>query len=431
MTAVPATTHGLWGASAPAAPAQPALDQHIEVDVVIVGGGFTGLSAALHLQQKGARTAVLEAQEVGFGGSGRNVGLVNAGMWVMPSALPGELGDVHGQRLLTQLGAGPDLVYELIERYGIACEAVRNGTLHCAVGASGLANIAQRAREWQAHGAPVHLLDAAETARRTGTEAYAGSLLDLRAGTVQPLAYARGLAHAAVQEGAQLYGHSRVTAATDHGTHWTLQTASGGSVKAPWVVVATNAFTDLNGLWGAVRSELVHLPYFNMATPPLPTAVLDKILPGLEGVWDTPDILTSFRRDQAGRLVFGSVGALRGAGAGIHHDWGRRAMAKLYPVLKDVNFEYEWYGWIGMTDNSLPRFHQLARNTVGFSGYNGRGIAPGSVFGRELARLISGEITQADLALPVTDISPVSLRGAKEAWYEVGASVAHFAGARF
>ena len=196
-------SHGLWEASAPPAPHTPPLERAIAVDVAIVGGGFTGLSAALHLQEKGARTAVLEGAEIGFGGSGRNVGLVNAGMWVMPSALSGALGGLHGARLLTQLGAGPDLVYALIERHGIDCEAVRNGTLHCAVGASGLANIRQRATEWQAHGAPVRLLSAEETAERTGTRAYTGALLDQRAGTVQPLAYARGLAHAAQGHTAQ------------------------------------------------------------------------------------------------------------------------------------------------------------------------------------------------------------------------------------
>ena len=425
------TTHGLWAASAPPPPEQPTLQEDLQIDVAIVGAGFTGLSCALHLQQRGIKTAVLDAQTVGYGGSGRNVGLVNAGMWVMPSALPGALGQTYGQRLLHQLGNGPDLVYELVSHYGIECEAVRHGTLHCAVGQSGLDNITQRAREWQAQGAPVHLLDARETAKRTGTEAYTGSLLDLRAGTIQPLAYARGLAHAAVNEGAQLYGHTEVVSAHDAGTHWTLKTSTGATVHAQWVVVATNAFTNVHGIWGSIASELVRLPYFNMATPPLPSRMLDKILPGLEGAWDTPDILTSFRRDKAGRLVFGSVGALRGTGSTIHHDWGRRAMTKLFPELRDIGFEHAWYGWIGMTDNSLPRFHKLARNTVTFSGYNGRGIAPGTVFGRELARLISGEMKEDELALPVSDVATTKCKPVKEAYYEIGAQAAHFVGARF
>lgn len=424
-------SHGLWAASALPAPVTKPLQDAIEVDVAIVGAGFTGLSSALHLQQRGATTAVIDEVAVGFGGSGRNVGLVNAGMWVMPSDLPGALGPVYGQRLLDLLGAGPDLVYELIDRYGIECEAVRHGTLHCAVGQAGLDSIHQRYREWHAHGAPVQLLSASETAQRTGTSVYRGALLDHRAGTVQPLAYARGLAHAAVAHGALLFTGSKVVAAEDRQDHWVLRTSAGGSVKARWVIVATNAFTAVDGLWAPIRTELVHLPYFNMATTPLPTSILQKILPNREGAWDTPDVLTSFRLDGNGRLVFGSVGALRGPGSAIHRGWGRRAMARLFPELRGVDFEYEWYGWIGMTGNALPRFHRMARNIVSFSGYNGRGIATGTTFGRELSRLIVGEIGEADLALPLTQPQAVPLRTVREACYEAGAQLAHLAGARF
>jgi len=418
-------SHGLWEASASPAPDTGPLIEEANVDVVVVGGGFTGLSAALHLQLMGASTAVIEAAEIGFGGSGRNVGLVNAGMWTMPSSLASELGDVHGQRLLSLLGDGPDLVYELVQRYEMDCDAVRNGTLHCAVGSAGLKNIAQRAREWQVHGAPVSLLDAEETARRTGTRRYRGALLDLRAGTIQPLAYVRGLAHAAIAEGARVFTRTRVRDAEDLGSHWRLRTDSGGSVNAKWVVVATNAFTEVAGPWSALRTELVHLPYFNMATTPLPARLLETVLPGREGAWDTPDVLTSFRLDRHGRLVLGSVGALRGTGSAIHRGWGRRALVKLFPQLEGIGFQYEWYGWIGMTTDALPRFHRLARNTVSFSGYNGRGIATGTTFGRELARLVSGETSEDELALPATPPAAVAFRGLKERYYEFGAQVAH------
>lgn len=424
-------SHGLWEACAPAAPSTPALGQDIAVDVAVVGAGYTGLSAALHLAQGGAAVAVLEAVAVGFGGSGRNVGLVNAGMWVMPSELPGELGETFGARLLKLLGDAPALVFDIVQRFGIDCQALNKGTLHCAVGAGGLAAISARWRQWQATGAPVHLLDADATARKTGTRAYAGSLLDLRAGTIQPLAYVRGLAGAALSAGAAIYSNTTVTAVQDLGTHWLLRTHTGHTVTAKWVIVATNAYTDGDGVWPQLSTELVRLPYFNMATPPLSDKLRAQILPGLEGMWDTSQVLSSLRYDQAGRLVFGSVGALRGIGHAIHQGWGRRALAKLYPQLKNVAFDYEWYGWIGMTPNALPRFHRLARNTVSFSGYNGRGIAPGTTFGRELAKLVLGQIGEADLPLPLTDVVPTPLRGLKEAYYEAGAQVAHFAGARF
>lgn len=424
-------SHGLWEASAPPAPATGALAEPIAADVVVIGAGFTGLSAALHAAEAGARVAVVEAVDIGFGGSGRNVGLVNAGMWVMPEVLPSELGDRYGARLLQLLGDAPKQVFDLVARHRIDCQAVHRGTLHCAVGKAGLREITERARQWQGRGAAVQLLDARQAAERVGTTAYSGALLDPRAGTIQPLAYARGLAQAAMSAGARLYSGSRVTSVVDHGDTWQLRTGSGGTVTARWVIVATNAYTGVDGLWPQLGTELVSLPYFNLATPPLDPALRSSILPGGEGAWDTRQVLSSFRFDAAGRLVFGSVGALRGTGAPIHRDWGRRAMTKLFPRLRGIDFEHQWYGRIGMTPNALPRFHRLARNTVSFSGYNGRGIAPGTAFGRELARLVLGEIGENDLPLPLSEARPAPCRVAREMLYEVGSQVVHLADARF
>jgi glycine/D-amino acid oxidase-like deaminating enzyme len=192
--------------------------------------------------------------------------------------------------------------------------------------------------------------------------------------------------------------------------------------------VATNAYSQ--NTWKMLRAELVRLPYFNLATPPLGAALSASILPERQGVWDTRTVLSSLRLDRAGRLVFGSVGALRGAGLSIHRNWGRRALGRLFPELRDVEFAHEWYGWIGMTDDALPRFHRLDRNIVSMSGYNGRGIAPGTTFGRDLARLVSGQIMDSDLSLPVTEPVNPPCRAAKEMFYEVGSQVAHLTGAR-
>jgi glycine/D-amino acid oxidase-like deaminating enzyme len=421
-------SHGLWEKTAPLPPATSPLEGNISADVVVVGGGYTGLSSSLHLAEAGSRVVLLEAKEIGFGGAGRNVGLINAGMWVMPNDLPGVLGPVHGERLLDMLGNAPKLVMELIDKHAIACELERNGTLHVAVGADGLKEIEGRTKQWAALGAPVTLLDAAETARRVGSSAYTGSLLDMRAGTLQPLAYARGLAHAAVKAGVAVHTSSPAVATERNGSRWIVKTAMG-QVSADWIVVATDAYST--GPWEQVRAEQVHLPYFNLATTPLGDNLRKSILAGREGVWDTKEILSSYRMDQAGRLVFGSVGALRNTGLSVHKAWAKRSLRKLFPQIGDVEFECEWYGKIGMTDNALPRFHKFAPNVVGFSGYNGRGIAPGTVFGRTLARHILGQMSEADLPLPLTAPAEPSFRAVKEVWYEAGAQVAHFADARF
>ncbi|WP_201403529.1 FAD-binding oxidoreductase [Kaistia sp. 32K] len=420
-------SHGLWERTAPPAPPATPLAGDRTADVVVIGGGYTGLSTALHAARDGLDVVLLEGVEIGFGGSGRNVGLVNAGMWVMPDDVPATLGREPGDRLLELLGDAPRQVFELVRAHGIECELETAGTLHCAVGAKGLAEIRQRAEQWLARGAPVRLLDAADTAEKTGSHAYAGSLLDLRAGTIQPLAYARGLARAALAHGARIHVRSPVVSAERAAGGWRVATA-GGSVTAGWVVVATDAYTSMP--WPEIRAEQIHLPYFNFATVPLDADLRSTILPERQGAWDTREILSSFRLDRAGRLVFGSVGALRGSGAPIHRAWAKRALAKIFPQIGDVAFEAEWYGQIGMTDNCLPRFHKLAPNVITFSGYNGRGIAPGTVFGQILAGHIAGRIPEEALPLPVTDASAARLRRLKEAYYEVGSQIAHLADAR-
>ncbi len=421
-------THGLWEQTAPPAPPTTVLSENITADVVIVGGGFTGLSTALHLASQGLKPVVLEAVEIGFGGSGRNVGLINGGMWVMPDDIPGVLGQVYGERCLSLLSEAPLLVRRLIADYGIDCELEDHGTLHLAVGDKGVSELKERHQQWSARGAPLRLLDAKETALRTGSSAYQGALFDPRAGTLQPLAYVRGLAHTAMTLGARIHTQSPVTGYQRHGQDWQIKTPSG-SVTAPWVVMATDAYST--GPFRILREEQVHLPYFNLATAPLSDNLRKTILPDQEGCWDTKEILSSFRMDRQGRLVFGSVGALRNTGHAIHEAWARRALKRIYPQLGDVTFESAWYGQIGMTKDAVPRFHRFDERMIGMSGYNGRGIAPGTTFGRVLADHITGQTAEADLPLPVTEPQAQAFRGIKEAYYELGAQIAHFTDERF
>lgn len=420
-------SHGLWARTAPGAPQTTALTGRTTADVAIVGAGYTGLSAALHLARRGIKVAVLESDEAGFGAAGRNVGLVNGGMWLMPDEFTRLLGEPHGERCLDLLSTAPLLVREVIAEHGIACELREEGTLHLAVGSAGLVELRERHRQWQARGAPVELLSKEETARRTGSPAYEGALFDPRAGTLQPLAYARGLAHAAIATGASLYTGSPVLAAGRSGTGWTLGTPEG-SVAAEWILVATDAYST--GPWKIVRDEQIHLPYFNFATEPLPAGIRKSILPGGEGCWDTRTLLSSIRTDAAGRLIFGSIGALRNTGRPIHHAWAIRSLHRLFPQLRDIRFETGWYGQIGMTSDAVPRFHEFARRVIGISGYNGRGIAPGTAFGKLLAAYIAGDIKDTGLPLPASLPEPQPFGRLKELYYEAGAQIAHFATAR-
>ncbi len=420
-------SHGLWETTAPTLPPCPPLTGEVVADVAIVGAGYTGLSAALTLAEAGVSVRVIEAVEPGFGGAGRNVGLVNAGMWVMPEAVVQGLGPTFGNRVLDLLSNAPVEVFARVAKHAIPCEANPVGTLHCANDAKGLTELVERARQWQDRAAPVRLLTRDETAQMVGSTAYHGALLDLRAGTIQPLAYARGLALAAQTAGAQIHGQSPVTTITRTSPQWRVATASG-SVTAQWVIMAGDAYA--HGPFAELRGRQVHLPYFNIATEPLTTAQRAAILPQGQGVWDTREILSSYRFDAAGRLIFGSVGALRGAGASVHRAWSRRALARLFPSLKGVGFDAEWFGQIGMTQNNLPGFHQLDRNIIAISGYNGRGIGPGTVFGRCLAEHVLGTRPVDDMPLPLIPAENRALRAVHEAYYEHGATLAHLVGDR-
>lgn len=416
-----ALSHGLWGQTASPALAQPSLAVDLHCDVAIIGAGYTGLSAALHLAERGLSAVVLEAETVGFGGSGRNVGLVNAGMWVMPDTLKQVLGADLGGRMLSFLGEGPAEVFGLVDRYGITCEAQRAGTLHCAVGAKGLDEINLRAAQWRQLNAPVEVLSSASAAEKLGSHAFAGALWDHRTGTIQPLGYARGLGRAALGLGARIYEGTPVSSIQETVDGWHLTTPEG-SVRASWVIGATNIFAT------QVHSDLATsqtvLPYFNMATAPLSEDSRETILPEAQGAWDTRSVLTSFRTDAAGRLIFGSVGQL-GLEASCHKAFARRSLLAMFPQLKSVEFEHFWWGKIGMTADNLPRLARLGHQALAVGGYNGRGIAPGTVYGRALAQHIAGDMALEDIPVPVRDLTPAPFRTIKGLGIRAGAAALH------
>lgn len=418
---------GLWGVSAPPAPACPVLTGSAEARVAIIGAGYTGLSAALHLARAGADVAVIEADLPGAGGAGRNVGLVNAGLWLMPQEVIARAGPVYGPRLLACLGAAPAEVWQIITREGIDCEASATGTLHCAPDLAGAAALTARADQWHSLGADVGLLDQRAATARTGSPAFQAALFDPRAGTLQPLAYARGLARAAQAQGARVYGHSPVTSLSPVPDGWVLSTPQG-SLRAEQVILATDTFTT-----APIRDlahEQVILPYFNFATDPLPPDLLPSILPGREGAWDTRKVLTSFRLDAAGRFIIGSVGQLGALDSAVHRAWATRQMARLYPQLRDIPLRTGWWGAIGTTSDALPRLHQPAPGLWSMSGYNGRGIAPGTVFGRLLAELCLGQISVADMPLPLTPARPAMLRALHGMALRGGSAALHMLSAR-
>lgn len=390
-------------------------------DLVVIGAGFTGCAAALEAARSGKRVVVLEAETIAHGGSGRNVGLVNAGLWLKPDEVVAQMGEAAGTRLIDVLGKGPATVFKLVQDFGIDCEATQAGTLHLAHSPAGFADLEDRFRQGNRFGAPLQLLDREETIRRTGSQAFHGALLDPRAGTVQPRAYCTGLARAAISLGAAIHEQSPVTLVRHVNGNWQV-TAHGHTVTAPALLVATNAYHQMAR--GAYAPQYVTVNYSQFATVPMTEAQREKVLPGGEGCWDTALVMSSVRIDKAGRLIVGGMGQSDGAGAAIHASWARRKLARLYPDLADLPFEHAWTGRIAMTADHIPKAVEFGPSAYAVFGYSGRGICPGTVIGTAAAQALTGQGTDA-MPMPVVKGYSERYTGPKSAWYEFGATLTH------
>ncbi len=408
------TLQSLWSHSAKEdAPNHQALPEN-PIDVAIIGGGFTGLSTALHCAEADLCAHVIEAHDIGHGGSGRNVGLVNAGVWMPPAAVSRHLGTTYGPRFLRYFGDGPQMVFDLIEKHQIQCDVTRSGTIHVAHSPAGLHDLSARANDWQALGAPVSLLTAEEVAQKLGTQAYYGGLLDARAGTINPMGYCRGLARAAVAKGAQISTGVQAQKLVKEQNGWRVIT-DHGELRAKTVVLGTNAYTDT--LWPGLKHSYSTIHFFQFATEPLgPRA--DMIFPERQGVWDTGQIMTSLRKDIDNRLIIGSMGRVMGTSArGISHKWAQHRLRRLFPKLGPVRFESAWHGKIAMTPDHMPRIHILEEGLFTPIGYNGRGITTGTIFGQSMATLLTGAAPET-LPLPISTVKKIPARRLRNSFYD-------------
>ncbi|WP_235263651.1 L-pipecolate oxidase [Nitrincola sp. A-D6] len=397
----------LWQlTSAEALPVSQRLNTDVQTQVCIIGGGITGLSTAVHLQEMGISSCVLEADEVGAGGSGRNVGLVNAGMWLPPEDICERLGAERGERANRLLGGAPALVFELIERYGIDCEAKQQGTLHLAHSQQGVKALQQRFEQFSRQGAPVELFKGAEVEALTGSGRIPATLLDRRAGTINPCAYTRGLGRAAVSLGAQLFCHSPVTALTRDGDSWLVSTPTG-QVRADQVVLASNAYTQ--GDWSKLSEHFFAGYYYQVASAPLEGDAAASILPGGQGAWDTRTVLSSIRRDKAGRLMLGSLGRGERKPDAFVRCWAKRIQQHYFPQLAAVDWQVSWTGRMGFTPDHVMRIFEPAPGLIAASGYNGRGNTTGTLMGKGFAHWLA-EGNDAWLPLPLSQPEPIKQR---------------------
>jgi glycine/D-amino acid oxidase-like deaminating enzyme len=395
----------LWAATAAPMAARPALAGALRADVAVVGAGYTGLSAALHLSLAGRDVVVLEAADIGDGASGRNGGQVIPGLKYDPDTLEDMFGGEMGPRMVATAACGPDRVFDLIGRHGIECDATRSGWLQLATSPSALEPLAERVRQWRARGAAVGMLSRDEVARLTGSRRYHGGWIDRRGGTVQPLAYLRGLALAAHRAGCRLFTHSAARRLSHAGQDWRIET-DRGSVTCRHVVVATNAYAD--SFVGALRRSFVAVPSLQVATAPLPRELLQSILPERQAASDTWRLLRYFRLDSAGRLIMGARGMFGEMPSAKAANPQYSAVREIYPQLEGIPFEHHWSGYVAMTPDHLPHLHEIAPGVLAGLGYNGRGVAMATTMGALLARRLLGE-SAMELGFPVTPLRPMRL----------------------
>ena len=414
-----------WRNAAVEQVAFPPLTDNITVDLVVIGGGFTGLNAARVAAHEGLRVCLIEAETIGHGGSGRNVGLVNAGLWLPPDQIKQTLGNTRGERLINDLGVGPDRVFDLIKTYEVQCDAHRSGTLHLAHSVNAISDLRAREQQWQSRDAPVTLLDAQTTAQYVGSDIYHGALFDARAGVIQPLDYARGLARAAANEGAQIY---EKTAAVhiERDDIWKVTTADG-HMRASKLLIATNAYNNLTTATQVYDTSIVS--YFQCVSQTLAQRDFDAILPEHHGCWDTALIMSSFRKTRDNRLVFGAMGETSDTiGRYIHDGWAQRAIQRIFPNVK-IEFLQSWSGRIAMTKNKIPEIMKLGKDGYAIFGYSGRGIAPGTVLGEQFGKYTATD-DESDLCLTITDKYCEILTNMKSRYYETGARVVHIINGR-
>jgi glycine/D-amino acid oxidase-like deaminating enzyme len=404
----------LWAASARAAPATEALGtSETRADVVVIGGGFTGLAAALRLAESGADAVLLEAAELGWGGSGRNNGQVIPCLSrADPDAMVQTFGSERGEALVGLIRDSAGIVFDLIRQHGIDCEAVQQGWVQPSHRPGRMVLTRSRYEQWKRRGAPVELLNREQVAAITGSNYWHGGWQNPTGGHINPLGLVRGLAQAAIKAGARIFTQSAALGIARAGAGWRV-TTPGGAVTANKVIIATQAYSGFfaTDLWPGLARTVVPVRSYQMATAPLPPEVRRQILPHNHAMSDTHGDLYFCHFDGAGRLVTG--GALV-----LHHNYQERLqrrigerMQMLFPALREMGplrFEQVWHGYIGMTTDGLPHVHKLAEGVYAWLGDNGRGVALATALGGVLADAARG-VPEETLPLPFMALAPIPL----------------------
>ncbi len=404
MIGDPAT---LWHATARPLAGLPTLSGAAESDLLIIGGGFFGLSTALHAAEAGLSVTLIEAHRIAWGASGRNAGFVVPNFArVDPDAIRAADG-AQGERLIALAAGSSDLVFDLVRRHGIDCDAGQTGWIQPSHSDAAFSKAQSRVRQWSGLGRPVEVLNRAHVAQLTGVPGWRGGWIDWSGGVLNPVAYARGLAAAAAKAGARLHEESPVTNLQRQGADW-LVTTPAGRITARRVILATNAY--VGPLWPQLAQSFFPLRVFQVATESLPQSVRARLLPGGQAVSDSRRNLFTFRFDAQNRLISGGMHVVSiGAAARLPRTIHRR-LARFLDLPDLPPLAFSWSGMASVMPDFLPRLVELAPNLIAGFACNGRGIAMTTAMGRELAGWALGQDITS-LAVPVRPATKIPFHG--------------------
>jgi gamma-glutamylputrescine oxidase len=372
---------------------RPKLQGNVRADVCIIGAGYTGLSAALELAQSGYKVVVLEAQNIGFGASGRNGGQICTGFSSGQGKIIAQLGKDDAKKAFDIAEEAKQLLVARIATHTIECD-VQWGYLHCIPKTHQFAELKAWAAEYEELGYGGNsLLSKAELEAKLGTQIYHGALRESGAGHFHPLNYCLGLADAALKAGADIYEHSPAVEVNTGPSPWA-RTAQG-KVSAKFMIIAGNAYLGkvVKPLYGRVMPVASYI----IATEPLGEARAQSLIRDNEAVANTNFIVDYYRRSKDTRMLFGGRASYSGVTPPLLGDYMRPRMTAVFPQLKDVKIDYAWGGHIAISSNRIPDCGRLSPTVYYAHGYSGQGVALANMYGKLMAEAVQGVAERFDL----------------------------------
>ena len=373
-------------------------------DLVIIGGGYSGLNTAIHAAKNGLSVVVLEAGRVGNGAAGRNGGynVPHFPGGITPSVVEASVGRRKGRALADLVLHGADAVFRQIEAFQIKCSAVQNGWMQPAHSDASMQKVRKVHDEWKALGARVEWHSSADVADLLGAQGYLGGWSNAEGGTVNPYSLAVGLARAAEQSGVRIFENSAVDGFEETAQGVVVRCGTN-RVSARSAVFATNAYTG--DFLPAVQKSVIPVYLYHVATRPLSEALRGKILKSQLCFTDLRKSGGFGRLDSDGRLISGGAVFDFGNKVAYGEDHARARMKMLFPQLTDSDIQLEsyWEGYCAVTDSYLPHILRLGRNVFSIGGFSTRGVNLAQNLGRVMGEFMAGKRELDDVPVNVYD----------------------------